>query len=400
MDRSFIAVIAPGHKSYDERVRRTVEEFSRSHNVLYIYELDDAGPEEEMSVNGFQIIHRQFPQRGGTGLRARFKKIADLKKLLEDYVIDCYYVHESGTFGLNIIHTIPASKKIIFDYHDWIPFEIQEKFHNPVVSNIVYSLIKIYIKRVVRKIDAVVFISTGAKDYFEYHYSPVRSFVVPNSRNCSFVTDNPEKKLPPSVGKTKIELLWLGNVMRLRQLERLFKIAQGILLSRPLIDLKISIWGVEKDKSYANELRVLAASLGLADCVVFMGPFVSEEHIIPDTHSISFGLAFGWLEVHDTKINSIARPTKLLSYGLLGIVGLLESTCVSFHRELEASGLKLAFDSDEQAVIEILNLYDNKNDYQSTAIKFQQFCIDENIESSINVQSVARFLGGPPKQLH
>ena len=392
MDRSFIAVIAPGHKSYDERVRRTVEEFSRSHNVLYIYELDDAGPVKKMSGNGFQIIHRQFPQRGGSGLRARFKKISDLKEILKEYVIDCYYVHESGTFGLNIIQSIPVSKKIIFDYHDWIPFEIHEKFRNSVISNFVYALVKIYIKRVVRKIDAVVFISSGARDYFECHYSSVRSFVVPNSRNCYFVTDNPEKKLQPSAEKTKIELLWLGNVMRLRQLERLFKIAQGILLSRPLIDLKISIWGAEKDKNYANELWALAANLGLADCVVFNGSFVSEEHIIPDRHSISFGLAFGWLETYDTKINSISRPTKLLSYGLLGIVGLLESTCVSFHRELDASGLSLAFDSDEQAVIEILNLYDNKNDYQSTAAKFQQFCVDQSRESEAGVQAIAEFL--------
>ena len=182
--------------------------------------------------------------------------------------------------------------------------------------------------------------------------------------------------------------------MRLRQLERLFKIAQGILLSRPLIDLKISVWGAEKDKNYANELRALAARLGLADCVVFNGSFVSEEHIIPDRQSISFGLAFGWLEAYDTKINTISRPTKLLSYGLLGIVGLLESKCVSFHRELEASGLSLAFDSDEQAVIEILNLYDNKNDYQSTAAKFQQFCVDQSRESEAGVQAIAEFLNG------
>ena len=45
-----------------------------------------------------------------------------------------------------------------------------------------YFLVKVFIRRVVKKISAVVFISGGAKDYFIKEYCNINSFVVPNSR--------------------------------------------------------------------------------------------------------------------------------------------------------------------------------------------------------------------------
>lgn len=392
VNRHLVAVIAPGHKSYDERVRRTVDEFSKQWDVLYIYELDGDPPRVEHSPSGSKIFHRQFPNRGGSGLRARFKKIADLKELLSRHELQCYYIHESGTFGLNIIQSLPGTKTIIFDYHDWIPFEIREKFQNSILFGVIYALTKIYIRKIIKKTDAVVFISNGARDYFNATYAPVRSFVVPNSRDNSFLQNRSVKQVYLDPSHSKVELLWLGNIMRLRQIERVLYIAHHLRQKAPLVDVKISIWGSIKDEKYLEELKKLSIKLGLQKYLDLKGPFLSENDIVLDQSRLGFGLAFGWNESKDTGINLIARPTKFFSYGLLGVVGLLDANCTSFHKELECSGLRVSFKTDVEAAAKIEEFCNNSVKFENTAAELTNFCINESIKSKDSLRALSSYL--------
>ena len=69
---------------------------------------------------------------------------------------------------------------------------------------------------------------------------------------------------------------------------------------------------------------------------------VAVEKIQLDRQRVSVSVAVRGIEAYESKINTITRASKLLCYGLLAIVGLLESTCVSFQRELDAAGLSMA----------------------------------------------------------
>ena len=54
MKRYFV-IIAPGHKRYDERVMRTVREYSKVFNLIYIYEKSNEEIEKESSSTGNEI---------------------------------------------------------------------------------------------------------------------------------------------------------------------------------------------------------------------------------------------------------------------------------------------------------------------------------------------------------
>lgn len=396
--KKFIAVIAPGHKKFDERVLRTVREYSKFVNVIYVHEKESQFDEVERSNNGFEVINVQFPLPEESGLVARYKKIRLLNRKLKNFNIVGYHVHESGTFGLNIISSLPADKKIFFDYHDWIPFEIQEKVGSGWIYNLVYLFFrKIYIKIIIKKLAAVVFISDGAKEYFIKSYGDIKSFVVPNSRKILKNEVMLQKNLPSFCKDSDnlIELLWVGNVMPLRQIERLFNIREHLISSVKNVKVKISIWGRIKDHNYAEKIKTIekqSLNENQEPYLIFNGSYKSEDEIIPLKNHYSFGFSFGWNEEIDTGLNKISCPTKMFSYGLIKIIGFLESKCEDQNLKLKNCNLDLAFSNDKEVSSKILNYMYNPQTYFDDIKKLNSFCKNQNIESELAVSRAVNFM--------
>ncbi len=396
--KEYIAVIAPGHKKFDERVLRTVRKYSEHINVIYVHEKNSSFDDVEMTNEGFEIINVQFPFPGESGLFARYKKIAALKEKLNSFNVIGYHVHESGTFGLNISANLPRNRKIIFDYHDWIPFEIYEKVGGGILYKMIYLFFRtIYIKAILKKLEAVVFISDGAKDYFNKFYGKINSFVVPNSRQKLEIISK-EKNIPNSNlenNMEQIELLWVGNIMPLRQIERLFEIRDYLISKNNELIVKISIWGRIKDHDYAKKIRDIEKnSLRRFEesFLTFNGEYKKETEIRTLKNYLTFGFSFGWNDEINTGLNKIACPTKMYSYGLIRIIGFLESKCEDQNAKLKKSNLDLGFSNNEEACSKILNYMYNPKTYMADARKLYQFCLDQNIESEKKVDETVTFM--------
>jgi glycosyltransferase involved in cell wall biosynthesis len=394
--KKYIAIIAPGHKKYDERVLRTVREYSKFINVIYVHERESHFDEIEKTAQGYSVVNVQFPLPDEYGLIARYKKIKLLNKRLKEFNIVGYHVHESGTFGLNIISSLPGGKKIFFDYHDWIPFEIQEKVGSGLTYNLVYLFFrKVYIKTILRKLTAVVFISDGAKEYFIKFYGNIKSFVVPNSRKILENEPLLEKELLPldKDNNNLIELLWVGNVMPLRQIERLFDIREHLMSSIKRANIKISIWGRIKDDEYAEKIKNIekqSLNKNEESYLIFNGSYQSETEIIPLKNYYTFGISFGWKEKVDTGLNKISCPTKMYSYGLINIIGLLENKCEDQNTKLRNAKLDLGFSDEKEICSKILHYMYNPMLYIDDSVKLNSFCTNQNIESEDEIRKLVK----------
>lgn len=396
--KKYIAVIAPGHKKFDERVLRTVRKYSEHINVVYVHERDSSFDDVEITNEGFEIINVQFPFPGESGLFARYKKIAALKEKLRSFNVIGYHVHESGTFGLNISSNLPRNRKIIFDYHDWIPFEIYEKVGSGILYKMIYLFFRtIYIKAALKQLKAVVFISDGARDYFNEFYGKIDSFVVPNSRQ-RLENNSKEINIPNSNFENsmrQIELLWVGNVMPLRQIERLFEIRDCLISKNNELSVKISIWGRIKDDDYAKKIKDIeknSLSKSEQSFLTFNGEYKKETEIYTLKNYLTFGFSFGWNEEIDTGLNKIACPTKMYSYGLIKIIGFLEGKCEDQNAKLEKSNLNLGFSNNEEVCSKILNYMYNPKTYLADAKRLNQFCFDQNVESERRVDETVSFM--------
>ena len=361
-----LLIIAPGHHIFDERVLRTVRVYSGRAVLLCDVEQD----KKEVVERLYDVLCLQFPTARFTGILGRLEKLYKLRKYLQQHSFDAVYVHEAGLLGLNIIQICSNRLKKIFDYHDWIEFDYAEVVKSRLVYKVSIPLLKLYVRTVVKKLDAMVFISEAAKARFSSAYcEPRLGFVVPNARK-DFVGITP---ITDDVLQFKsVNLVWVGNVMRLRQLERLIKISKNLtdLIDQDLVT--ISVYGKIKDEQYRLELEATAANQNVR--MKFYGPYNGEDQIVLDRKKLNIGVAFGWIDSFDTGINFIGRPTKVASYGIMGIPALLDEACVSFCQELERDGALIDFETDFCAAVKIFNLWNNKSLVIAKAKSLRTFC--------------------------
>jgi len=366
-----LAIIAPGHHIFDERVLRTVEEFSKDGHIFVIC---DVSKDKILKLDKKlqeRVTYIQFPLPHITGFRARIRKIKELLKIIEKFDLRQFYIHESGTFGIQIANIVQKKGRTYFDYHDWIPFEIKEKFSNYYLYSLVYFFVRLYIRKVIKKINLVIFISNAARDYFSKNYLIVNSHVVPNARK-TIIDIGPPKKYDNS-HKNDIEILWIGNVMRLRQIEKIFDLAKCLNNKQPSKKIAISIWGKIKERQYAEELMERKKDLGKQISLDFFGEFNSEKEIKIGPSKMTIGIAFGWNEKWSTGMNEISRPTKVASYGVCGIPALIDSKCTSLIAELENYDADIPFCSSEDACEKVLWLFNNPTIYNSKADNLRNY---------------------------
>lgn len=361
-----LLIIAPGHHIFDERVLRTVRVYSGRVVLLCEVEQDKKEVVEQL----YDVSCVQFPTARFAGLLGRLEKLYKLRKYLKQHSFDAVYVHEAGLLGLNIINICSNRLKKVFDYHDWIEFDYAAVLKSRLMYKVSMPLLKLYVRSVVKKLDAMVFISEAAKARFSSAYcKPKLGFVVPNARTDLVCRTSATDDV---LQFETVNLVWVGNVMRLRQLERLIKISKNLtgLLGENLVS--ISVYGKIKDEQYRLELEATAADQNVR--IKFYGPYNGEDQIVLDRKQLNVGVAFAWVDSFDTGINFIGRPTKVASYGIMGIPALLDKACVSFCQELELNGALIDFETDFCAARKIYDLWSNESLVRAKASSLRTFC--------------------------
>jgi hypothetical protein len=116
------------------------------------------------------------------------------------------------------------------------------------------------------------------------------------------------------------ELLWIGNVMRGRDLEIIIKILAEKNFSR------FNIIGNILDVSFQKEIINI-----LGDRVVFHGSFSDENNINEIIKFKPIGIYLGWDDPYNTLINEMSSPNKIYTYINLSIPFIFSSKFINKH---------------------------------------------------------------------
>ena len=180
--------------------------------------------------------------------------------------------------------------------------------------------------------------------------------------------------------------------MRMRQIERLFSLRHKLLEYPSIKSVRLSIWGSLKDKEYAHSLLSHANESSQEEFLKFHGKYSSERDIQLSQDHLSFGIAYGWKEPFDSGLNKISCPTKIYSYGLLGIIGFLESKCSDQLDKIREKDLDIGFSSSEDICLRIKHYLDNISSYNKDSKKLFDFCIDQYAESEDVVKETVKYV--------
>jgi glycosyltransferase involved in cell wall biosynthesis len=247
---------------------------------------------------------------------------------------DLVHIHESGILGLLLSFCFKSSTPqvtVYFDYHDWIPFELSVFLrHNYHLYRLLLPFLNRICQVLVKPVDLVITVSNGQALYVNQQLHFPSTLVIPNVRPA---IQNPGFDL----GVFKPSIVFIGNVMRCRMLERIVH-----AISNPLLrsySPKFHVFGVLSDPLYHKELENLADSLGVSDSLVFHGPYRSDADI---QHQLSAGAVAHLFPLtftpNPSNVESISSSNKFFSYATLGLPMLVHqsytdmaSTLATYH---------------------------------------------------------------------
>lgn len=363
-----IIVVAPGHHEKDRRVNRTIEILVNIFNkVTVVYEKRWSVLEgDDGYLNNYDNLNYKYVE--DTGLTINLLKEADsiINEVNEIKEATHIYIHDSGLLGLSLVRALNnkyPDKFIIFDYHDWIPWElyyqINKRVKKPILSKYlskgVERILKLFIFHKV-KIDILIGISAmqvaWLKDFLIQTKNDTSSFVFPNIR--------PElNKHHNLVRGDNISLLWVGSIMEGRDLDFLL----NFLDTSSHDNIQLDIVGQVK-------------SLDLFECIkdhskiTYHGAFNTDEDILDKIQGKNtIGFFGGWFD-SGLGINEIASPNKIYSYLNLGLPVLYNHKLKGL-KFIENNGAGISytdFDTLQNGYNEIV---DNYEKYHKEAINLK-----------------------------
>lgn len=328
-DRSpSVVVWAPGHDELDRRVNRVVEVLGHlGARVAIVYDDTFAGRTGSPIVSTATICLLKNQRRG---VVAAFLGI---KKWLSsiDGRVDLLYIHDSGLFGL-MLAVLAARRRrgirIVFDYHDWIPWEIWYQWSKLVhwsclargLAQITQHLVLPWLGKGV-SFRGIVGISpaqlVGLRESISVSHR-VPGITIPNTRRR---LPEPEREFASGA----LTLLWVGNIMEGRDLDLLLDYVEA--LRRDVSGFCFSVLIIGKVLSVPMLLRLKAVPY-----VRHVAGFSNDGNLlelVAKTRAV--GVFLGWNDVAATGINQVASPNKVYSYVNIGIP-------VIYARSLEAVG--------------------------------------------------------------
>jgi hypothetical protein len=369
-----VLVLAPGHDELDKRVARSIDALGVVFDtVVVVYERHrSCAPQLSSTQNA--LTENDAGARGGNDAKlvvryvdsSRFAPFlrrelffAAARPYLDG--IACVYVHDSGLAGL-FLSAFAAKRlpqaRIIFDYHDWIPWEISYQLSKLLRSDMIVRPLARLALKVLRfflvrntRLDGLVGISSGQLDALKTYLGPslmdVPSLVVPNT-----------KSYQPEVFEYKSNrglcLVRTGYVMEGRDISKLLEYSSRFRQSHPEDDLTILLIG----RSLSPSLDHYLSSLPFVTC---LGTYRDESCIVKNLpNKKCIGMFLGWDDTLDTGINAIASPNKLYTYLSIGLPFVYSSSLANVTTILgNASGFAIdGYDSFERALLELSTNYE------------------------------------------
>jgi hypothetical protein len=312
-----IVFLAPFHSEYDKRVSNSImlsKEIFKEIVVLY----DSNYNKVKIGKVGQSYF---YPVGISTFLKFKYPNFKSWIFEIENQIKNCdiIYIHDSGIMGLIISKLLSKYKKpIVLDYHDNVFYELYYQLKKNKLS-FLYPFIKfpvfLYLKNCVKNVSYLIGINQIQLDQFTKFFKYKNEhFVIDNNRN-SYAEIIQEKR-----NFDNIELLWIGNVMRGRDLEIIIKILAENNFSR------FNIIGNILDVSFQNEIINL-----LGDRVVFHGPFCDENNINEIIKFKPIGIYLGWDDPYNTLINEMSSPNKIYTYINLSIPFIFSNKFINKH---------------------------------------------------------------------
>jgi glycosyltransferase involved in cell wall biosynthesis len=329
--RPRVLIVSVGHNIFDERVLRTVEAARSLGSCVYAIDREylEAGLRRDPGLRA------ETAARLGPGVEvrplppARRVRVLDrvtrywyayrIAKMARDEAADVVHIHEVGALGLAIaafVRRLVPGCRIIWDYHDWIPYEVAyETRHSPTVYRWALPRMLAFCRRLAASVDVAVCISPGHARWVEEHLGIRERLVVQNVR----------ARLAPGeleFGPPRRQLVFVGNVMRIRRIE--FMIDLLAELSADFPDASLAVCGHVQDEGYHAELVRHARARGVEDRVAFHGRYRSDTELARLVGRGSVGLYLSYPQAFDTGILAIASANKFFTYLALGLPVLLE----------------------------------------------------------------------------
>ena len=368
-----VLFVAPCHSLFDERVLRTIRAAeSCGCESLLAVDADvysrwkaqpvRAGGDALISSLGqvlFLSLPRVSPRKSLARLQ-RFLKAADFVHSASILRPDIVHVHESGSLGLVLsflFKAIMPEVKVVFDYHDWIPYELSLLVrHCAPAYALLLPLLVLVCRYFASRLDVVVAVSEGQARWVEGNLRVSNIVVIPNVRPYLGVISSGGDARPnyfvPSY-------LFVGNVMRSRRLElvALLMCDHRLRQFAPRFD----VVGDVVDASYEKELLGISASRGIEGSIFFHGPYSHDRQIeclvVPGMVACLFPLT---QSENPSKIESISSSNKFYTYANLGVPMILHSSYVEMVGIMEAHGAGFSFSCHEEMVEACMRLWSDR----------------------------------------
>lgn len=313
-----ILVIAPGHNQLDKRVNSSLEVMSNiSNEVTIVYE-------ERFALSEFNAIKSvDYKYIKGTSPRYKFfPRVRVYLKYLTPLLSDSslVYIHESGILGLLIAKGIKIRHKkikIIFDYHDYVPWEayyqVGKFTKNIIIRKGVAGLVLWFLRKYLshqKLFDALIGISRGQLESLIRYLSvdnTIPTLYIPNTR---MKLGNIDRAL---TGRSKkIVFLWVGNIVEGRDLDKTIAYLD-ILRGEYNLNFKFKIAGKIMSEKLFETLKS-------KKYFTYCGEFNNDQDVFNLLdNDINIGLFLGWDDIFNLGINEIGSPNKVYSYINIGI---------------------------------------------------------------------------------
>lgn len=321
-----VVMIAPGHDQFDHRVSRSVQALQELNFSVDLFLENHRLAKENLDgyVSGYDAIGILPVIFGFTGaVNSQMRS-----KVTEAEII---YIHDSGLYGLRLLRTLlkfNLKAIVIFDYHDWAPWEVVH--HAKKLSNNKHFLS--YLNYIAGKflqkthffrpsINALIGITNSQLESFEETFGYKREIM-----KCAIANTRP-KIIELQYGTEQLDpilsLIWIGNVGAGRGFEEIVSMRDSIVKSDLVQskDVNCTVFGKVWGKQNFNSL----------DDLDFRGPFKNDAEIYQEMpRNKLVGIFQGWDDAHQTQINEIASPNKVYSYLNLGIPFLINHKLSDF----------------------------------------------------------------------
>ena len=302
-------VFAPNHADIDSRVVRTAALFADVFDHVDVYWDADYPGHRRPPTPDNVVNHYVTPPSADHGLVAQLRRgrrlVGDLAvKLGKD---DLLYIHGSGIEGLVFAQAAKRSASavpVVFDYHDSLPFELSYQLEKRGLGWLYRSAWRAYrpvLERLGRHLDAVVGISERQiHQLFGFVGRELPYAVVPNLRDFD---DAPPRQVA-GASQTPLQLLWVGQVMKGRDLERVATLAKAV--TEPW---ELHVFGNILDEDARRAVEALCGGRA-----TFHGPYRGDQGLRRALPDRSIAVFLGWEDRKNTGINEIASPNKFYSY--------------------------------------------------------------------------------------